>query len=477
MNYGIILGSVRNSMIYHIFAVIAGWFSKQWKQSPILQWFLHQRSGEDHSRQSLLFRLACLLHRFLLWLCRALRLDKITENSIFRKPVLWTGLTLVCAPVLPTMAILALTMVSLCSLLLTFGCEENRTLVYFPVNKFVYAFAFVYVFCAFTSVTPGSSLKISAMFCMFALFFILLTNSITTYRQLKAISALLVFAGVLVSFYGFYQYLTGGQRIGAWVDKDMFNISFRVYSTLANPNVLGEYLLLVIPLCVGFLFSAKTWFKRIVWAGCFCVMMLCMVLTYSRGCWLGICLAAAIFMVMYDRRFLLVGIALLAIAPFVLPESILQRITSIGNMGDTSTSYRVYIWMGTIAMLKEFWFSGVGPGKDAYNTVYPAFSYSHVSAPHAHNLFLQTMCDTGISGTVLLCLVLFSATRTLCSATAAQPNKENKLFQMAGIAAIAGFLLQSMFDYTFYNYRVMLMFWGFLGIYLMFTKLREEETV
>ena len=45
----------------------------------------------------------------------------------------------------------------------------------------------------------------------------------------------------------------------------------------------------------------------------------------------------------------------------------------------------------------------------------------------------------------------------------------------AGIAAIAGFAIQSMFDYTFYNYRVMLLFWGFLGIYLLFTKLREED--
>ncbi len=475
MNYGIILGSIRHSYVYHLIAVIAGWFSRQWKQSPIIQWFLSQKSGEERSKGSLLYRLFCLLHRLLCRLCTVLRLDRVTENSIFRRPALWSGLAVLAAPFLPTMAVLGLVLIALCSLMLTFGCDSRRELVYFPVNKFVYGFAFVYLFCAFTSVTPGASLKISAMFCAFALFFIILTNSITTYRQLKTLSALLVAAGVLVSLYGFWQYATGGQRVGAWVDKEMFSISFRVYSTLGNPNVLGEYLLLVIPLCVGFMFSSKTWFQRVIWAACFAVMMLCMVLTYSRGCWLGICLAAAIFMVMYDRRFLLVGFALLLAAPFVLPESILQRLGSIGDMGDTSTSYRVYIWMGTIAMLKEFWFSGVGPGQAAYNTLYPLYSYSHISAPHAHNLFLQTMCDTGVCGIVLLVLVVFSTVRTLATAVSREERRENRMFQSAGIAAIGGFMLQSMFDYTFYNYRVMLMFWAFLGIYLLYTKLREEE--
>jgi len=144
-------------------------------------------------------------------------------------------------------------------------------------------------------------------------------------------------------------------------------------------------------------------------------------------------------------------------------------------MTDTSTSYRVYIWLGTVAMLKDFWFCGVGPGQAAFNTLYPAYSFGSISAPHAHNLLLQTMTDTGVCGVVLLVVLVFSAFRTLCTAVAHETDKEHRMFQTAGIAAIAGFLLQSFFDYTFYNYRVMLLFWGFLGIYLLFTRLREEE--
>ena len=315
MNYGFIIGSIQKSLIYHIIASIAGWFSRQWSGSPIIQWFLRQPSGEARSQSSVFYRLFLTVQRLLYKLFHAVRLDKVTVHSIFRRPVIWSGLAVLLAPVLPTMAVLGLVLVAFCSLILAFGCDPERKLGYFPVNKFVYCFALVYLCAAFTSVTRGASLPVSAMFCAFALFFIALTNSITTYKQLKTVSALLVLMGVAVALYGFYQYFAPNQWHGAWLDSDYFGAGFRVYSTLGNPNVLGEYFLLAIPLCVGFLFSARTWLKRIFWAGCFGIMMLCMVLTYSRGCWLGICLAAAIFMVMYDRRFLLVGVLALAFRP------------------------------------------------------------------------------------------------------------------------------------------------------------------
>ncbi|MFR6187283.1 MAG: hypothetical protein ACLUJG_18390 [Lawsonibacter sp.] len=46
------------------------------------------------------------------------------------------------------------------------------------------------------------------------------------------------------------QYLFGwGYQSAAWADSDMFSgIQFRVPSTLENPNMLGQYLILLIPL-------------------------------------------------------------------------------------------------------------------------------------------------------------------------------------------------------------------------------------
>ena len=47
---------------------------------------------------------------------------------------------------------------------------------------------------------------------------------------------------------------------------------------------------------------------------------------------------------------------------------------------------------------------------------------------------------------------------------------------IGGMSAVAGFLVQSLFDYTFYNYRVMFLFWAMIGVGMVisrYDRLRE----
>ena len=48
----------------------------------------------------------------------------------------------------------------------------------------------------------------------------------------------------------------------------MFTISTRVYATLENPNVLGEYLVLIFPLGGALLLTARGWGGRLLWLLC-----------------------------------------------------------------------------------------------------------------------------------------------------------------------------------------------------------------
>ena len=125
------------------------------------------------------------------------------------------------------------------------------------------------------------------------------------------------------------------------------------------------------------------------------------------------------------------------------------------NLEDQSTSYRVYIWMGTLAMLKDYWLCGIGPGDAAFNLVYPRYSYSGITAPHSHNLFLQIMCDAGVIALVIFVLLLFHFFRDVCSAFCRERDAFSRFHQTAVAAGMAGFLVQAMTDYSFYNYRVM----------------------
>jgi O-antigen ligase len=160
---------------------------------------------------------------------------------------------------------------------------------------------------------------------------------------------------------------------------------------------------------------------------------------------------------------LLAPVALVALY-FVLPETVISRFTSIGNMGDNSPSYRVYIWMGALAMLKDYWLCGIGPGESAFNMVYPAYSYNGIEAPHSHNLLLQIVCDAGIVELVIFLVLLVVYVRMLCVAMSREKDWTSRIHQIALLSGVAGFMVQAMTDYSFYNYRVMFIFWAYLAL-------------
>ena len=194
-------------------------------------------------------------------------------------------------------------------------------------------------------------------------------------------------------------------------------------------------------------------------------MCVCMILTFSRGAWLGLLFAGAVFVVLLNPRFILLAPFALVALYFVLPETVISRFTSIGNLADNSTSYRVYIWLGVLDMLKDgFWLCGVGPGDGAFNQIYPFYSYSAIVAPHSHNLYLQILCDAGITALVVFGIVLFQYFRNLCVAVKDRSNWSSRVLQISFTAGACGFLVQAMTDYSFYNYRVMFLFWSYLAM-------------
>jgi O-antigen ligase len=365
------------------------------------------------------------------------------------------------------MVLLLFVLVGFGSLALNLLRQRERELAFAPVNRFILLYAAVYLAGTVFSVNLRGSLPSGVLSVAFILFAVVLYNAVTGQRQLDSLIILMVLAATLVSFYGILQYLFGwGYQSAAWVDSDMFSsISFRVSSTLDNPNMLGQYLILAIPLGGAKLLTAKGVGERIFYFCCCGVMCVCMLLTFSRGAWLGLLFAGAVFLVLLNPRLILLAPVALVALYFVLPESVVSRFTSIGNLSDNSTSYRVNIWMGVLAMLRDgYWLCGIGPGDAAFNQVYPAYSYNAIVAPHSHNLFLQIICDAGVCALAVFLLVLFQYFRVLCIAMKGEKNGDSRMLQIAFTAGMCGFLVQAMTDYSFYNYRVMFLFWACVAL-------------
>ena len=411
-------------------------------------------------------------------LYRTLRLHKLLEGSIFLRSFVWCLLAAVLAPLLPTMAVLGLALVGCGSVLLRLLHEPERSLAPLPLSLPVAVYALCYLAGTLTSVDVRSSLPVGVLTLAFIFFSLAICRATETREQLDLLTALLVTVGAAVAFYGILQYVfKWGYQSAAWVDEDMFSsIQFRVGSTLQNPNMLGQYLILTISLGGAKLLGAKDIRRRLYYFACCGVMCVCMILTYSRGAWLGLLIAGAAFFLLWQPRLLvLVPFALLALFA-VLPETVTARFTSIGDLADQSTSYRVSIWLGTVRMLRDgYWLFGIGPGTAAFNRVYPFYSYEAIIAPHSHNLFLQIVCDAGVFALLAFLWVLLRYFRTLCASLGDRTDGAARLLRIGFIAGVLGFLVQAMTDYSFYNYRVMLLFWAYLGAGMLAARRAEPE--
>ena len=126
-------------------------------------------------------------------------------------------------------------------------------------------------------------------------------------------------------------------------------------------------------------------------------------------------------------------------------------------------------------MLKDFWLGGIGMGEGAFRLVYPLYSYNGIIAPHSHNTFLQLLVEGGIGALLIFITIMAVFIKKISvSFSTAKKGSYIGLLALAIGSGVIGFLLQSMFDYTFYNYRMMAMFFMIIAFGMSFKYIEED---
>ncbi len=397
--------------------------------------------------------------------------------AILRKVEIGVFLVVALTPFSPsTMPLVGLVILCAISLVLKLFWDKDFKLRWGNIEVCILFFAIMLVYASVTSFAFQSSIRIMLVFGSFLLFYVILYNTITSKRALYGLIVVGAFSALLVGLYGIYQQYFGAVMEQSWIDVEMFeDLSMRVYSTWENPNVLGEYLVLWIPISFGLMWSVRQWFHKIVFAGVTGVLLLCMVFTLSRGSWLGLMLAMAVFAIMSSKILVLLGgIGVLSL-PFALPAHIINRFLSIGNLQDTSTSYRVSIWQGALRMAQDYWPSGIGVGSEAFAKIYPRYALSGAAfALHAHNFYIQVLAEVGVFGVLALILVLFAFYKNIFASYWDTQDKFLSTFLIAGCAGMTGFLLNGLFDNVWYNYRMVLVFWTMIALSAVACNLAKE---
>lgn len=391
----------------------------------------------------------------------------ILANIILSSPEAGVILVLLFLPFLSTMTLAAVLLLIFVSYILKLLC--GRRIIKFSLVDFtVLIFLFFTISGGVFSVDSSSFPKMLLYVC-FILGYFVVKNTVRSPSLVRRCLYSLTASSVLVSLYGLYQNFFGTPST-VWQDTAMFSeIKGRVVSTFANPNVLGEYIILLFPITLALMITAKRANERFALLLACAANCSCLIFTWSRGAWLGFILSVALFLFLTHRNFFTAGIFCLPLFASLIfigaNTSVVRRFTSIGSVADTSTSYRIGIWRGVLLMLSEVFAFGIGIGEGAFADIYPFYAFSGIeTAPHSHNLYLQITVETGIFSLLAFLIFVFIFSQCSLSFCRYAVSKSNKTVCLGIFCGVFAFLVQGMTDYVWYNYRIFLLFWMVVGL-------------
>jgi putative inorganic carbon (hco3(-)) transporter len=229
---------------------------------------------------------------------------------------------------------------------------------------------------------------------------------------------------VAVSLFGIYQYIFPHRaNSGSALEATQGGCAVategvvRVCSVFTHPDNLGLYIGRLLPFLVAFvlfydnqgLFGSR---RRILYALALLPVGATLIISFSRGAWIGTAAAVLAMLILAGvRRWLLVygGFALLGLA--ALPFIRVERITSLFNFGAGSSGTRLYLWQSAWQMISDKPLTGYGLDQFLY---YYNPQYVHPNAwterftSHPHNSVLDFWLRLGILGIPLLLWLLGS---------------------------------------------------------------------
>jgi O-antigen ligase len=304
----------------------------------------------------------------------------------------------------------------------------------------------------------------------------------------------LTLGGSIVALLALREYLETWRSSGA--------TDWRVFAGFFDPNLVAAYLLVALPAGVALL--AKYWrapvgtplipppaghrrdagatgnptgsptelhhLLRPLALAAVVLMAVALPLTGSKGGALGAVAAALTFGWMAAapgtpagrrlRRWVLV-LVVAAIALGLLAPPLRSRVAAAFTTQSNSTMFRYYTWIGMVKMIRARPLEGFGPGSFPYAYLpYAEAGFTRLG----HETFLEVATEAGLPALAaflaLWALLLRDLRRRLSSEPPPRPSPrlrgqegaggEARLLPCAALAAVAGFLVHNLVDYSWY---------------------------
>ncbi len=303
-----------------------------------------------------------------------------------------------------------------------------------------------------------------AVFSLQVILYIIIRRRITDRQQNLNIMRYVLMASLIVSVVGIFQYYFSHMS-PEWLDKHLYNkIPNRAFSTLYNPNVLGSYLIIIISLAsAGFRCTTQAW-SKIVTPVVLVAAYFCMVLTYSRGAWLGLAVSILIILTLSKEKpyiLSIIGVTLILTLPEM--DAVLSRMDPGILSDDSSNTYRHYLWSTAVNIFKENPVLGAGLG--SYGFYLPSHSTAAgYLVSHAHNIYLQILAETGLVGFIAFFGYILGTMYISFKLYRYSSCQQTRSLALGTMASIVGLLIHGSVDATLYLPQLSIFLWITAGV-------------
>jgi O-antigen ligase len=285
------------------------------------------------------------------------------------------------------------------------------------------------------------------------------------YRIMNHLIIAIFLVGVFESLYGIFEFFSGHRHI---LNMDWSHRVSSVTGTFVNRNYFAGYLLMVIPLSIGFFFSRdadQPWRlgnwrhrlssldgKTLLLGFGLILMILGLLLSASRMGIVSLLISFSLISLLFrdPRRgtkisrmpVLIFGLALLW-AAWIGLDAVMSRFFTISE----GLESRWMIWANTLGILKDFLFLGSGLG--TFTEAFSMYRSFHIVGliTHAENDFLQLASEVGLFGAgLLLILFLFLFFATVLGIRSHSHGRPQRYIGIGGLVGVLALMFHSIVE-------------------------------
>lgn len=323
------------------------------------------------------------------------------------------------------------------------------------------------------SANPFNSVSTLLMWGVMFLVYVSMSTVLTNKRRFDTALFCLVLVAGFVGLIACFQYALGrlgvdlSMQFWGWVDREVYawfpmplelcDFGLRASSTFNNPNILAEYLIMVLPFAIYYAFQAKRPLVRFLCRCCLLTAAGGIAFSFSRGSYLALLCVAAILCLANIRKitvFLMSAVSLMVL----VPDSILERLFSVASR-DGSISERWQIWGTGLKEVLEAPLFGYGPG---VQHSWDMLMSVGINRPHMHNLALELLVEGGLIALVLFLLIGYKMLR---SGMRLLRKPDSKALGVALICFVAAFSMHGLVDFPLLTPKLVATFMMAVGFF------------